>query len=263
MKNHKKAREFCEKEVYMEEGAKERLFDKVKKQIYTANSSNTSLKELMENFGKDLGDKEPKEAIGMLETIYEYLGLKNTQELLEDLQNFRSEWNSTNKDDLFDEVFNSMYRTAQQKHNEYLLKHLETYKEYTVNHEKAKELYNAKDQDKEFLDMVTNKIHGAPNSYTLKGLMRDLGSTFAHDEESEEAIILLEAIYDALGKEQRFIEQYEKISIDDKALPLTEDNKLNSDALFYEALYSMYKVAVHHNDEDLLGRLKEYYPELD
>lgn len=263
MKNHKKAREFCDRGVYMEEGAKERLLDKVKNEIYTANSSNTSLKKLMENLGKDFGDKEPKEAIGILETIYESLESRSIQELLEDFKNLRSEWNSTNKDDLFDEVFNSMYSTAKQKHNEDLLRHLETYKEYTINHEKAKELYNAKDQDKEFLNMVTNKIHDAPGSYTLKGLMRDLGRTFAHDEESEEAIILLEAIYDALDKEQIFIKHNEKISIDDKALPLTEDNKLNSEALFYEALCSMYKAAVHHNDEDLLGRLKEYYPELE
>lgn len=39
--------------------------------------------------------------------------MKNTQELLEDLKNFRSEWNSTNKDDLFDEVFNVQNSTTE------------------------------------------------------------------------------------------------------------------------------------------------------
>lgn len=262
MKNHKKAKEFCEKEIYIGEGTKERLIDTVKNKIYNANSSNTSLKKLMENFGKDFGDKESKEAIGILETIYESLGLKNIQEYICDTKTLHSEWKSTNRDDLFDEAFNSMYDTAKKKNNKDLLKYLETYKEYTVSHDTAKQLYKDGDTEKEFLNMVTEKIHDAPSSYTLKGLMRDLGRTFAHDE-PEEAVILLEAIYDALDKEQTFIIQNTIISIDDKNKPFTEDNKLNSDALFYEALYSMHKVAVQHNDEDLLGKLKEYYPELE
>ncbi|WP_425360536.1 MULTISPECIES: hypothetical protein [unclassified Candidatus Tisiphia] len=254
MKNHKKAKEFCEKGIYMEEGAKARLIDELRNEITNARS----LKEVMQKLGEEYGNKESKMAIGILETMYELLGLKDFQDHIYDLEKFCLEWMLTNRNDLFDEAFNSMHKTAEQKNNEDLLKHLATYNEYIKNHIQAKELYEEIDPYKEYLIMVTDKIHKAPGNYTLKGLMEDLGARFAHNEPAE-AISILEAIYEALSIEKDFIEQ-NQLNLKDKNKSLDEDNKLSIDALFSEAFYSMHEIAERHHDQKLLQKLEECYP---
>ncbi|MCC8483828.1 MAG: hypothetical protein LN561_04710 [Rickettsia endosymbiont of Labidopullus appendiculatus] len=261
MKNHKKAKIFCETTIYTEEGVKERLQSTVKKEIENANELNTSLKRLMEKFGEDFGVKEPKEAIGILETIYESLGFRNIQHYINDSKNLGFEWKNTNRQDLFDEVFNSMYITATQEDNKDLLKHLNTYKEYITNHDIAKELYEQTDTNKEYWFMVVDKIHKAPNHYPLKGLMEELGISFAHSV-PEKAVSILEAIYEALNTEKDFIEQ-NQLNSKEKNESLDMDNKLSIDALFSEAFYNMYEMAEHRNNEDLLQALEEYYPPVD
>lgn len=258
MKNHKKAKEFCKTVIYKEAVDKERLQNTVKTEIENANISNTSLKKLMEKFGEDFGAKEPKEAIGILETIYESLMLRNIQHYINDSENLGFEWKNTNVDDLFDEAFNSMYRTATQKDNKSLLKHLNTYQEYITNHDIAKELYEQTDPDKEYWCMVVDKIHKAPNHYSLKGLVAELGTSFAHSV-PEKAVSILEAIYEALNTEKDFIEQ-NQLNSKEKNKSLDMDDKLSIDALFSEAFYNMYEMAERRNNEDLLQGLEEYYP---
>lgn len=258
MKNHKKAKEFCETVIYRETGAKERLQNTVKKEIENANVSNTSLKRLMEKFGEDYGVKEPKEAIGILETIYESLMLRNIQKYINNSKNLGFEWKGTNVDNLFDETFNSMYRTATQKDNKNLLKYLNTYQEYITNHDMAKELYEQTDPNKEYWFMVVDKIHKAPNHYSLKGLVAELGASFAHSV-PEKAISILEAIYEALDTEKDFIEQ-NQLNSKEKNKSLDMDDKLSIDALFSEAFYNMYEMAEREDNTNLLQALEEHYP---
>ncbi|MFU7502808.1 MAG: hypothetical protein ACE1S7_05245 [Candidatus Tisiphia sp.] len=257
MKNHKKAKKFCETVIYGETGAKERLQNTVRKEIENANESNTSLKRLMEKFGEDFGAKAPKVAIGILETIYESLGVRNIQKYINNSENLGFEWKSTNRQDLFDEAFNSMYRTATQKDNKDLLKHLNTYQEYITNHDIAKELYEQTDPNKEYWFMVVDKIHKSPNHYPLKGLMAELGQSFAHSV-PEKAISILEAIYEALDTEKVFIER-NQLNSKEKNESLDEEDKLSIDALFSEAFYNMYEMAEHRDNEDLLQALEEHY----
>lgn len=134
MKNHEKAKEFCEKEIYIDEGAREDLFDMIYTKITRAPGKYT-LKGLMEDLGTTFAHSEPKEAIGVLEAIYDVLSEPKTQELIHDVVLLNSEWKDTNKEVLFDEAFNNMYTTAKQYHNEDLLKKLETYLEPLHTHE--------------------------------------------------------------------------------------------------------------------------------
>lgn len=258
MKNHKKAKQFYETVICKEAEAKERLQNIVKKEIENANDSNTSLKRLMEKFGEDYGVKEPKEAIGILETIYESLMLRNIRNYINDSKNLGFEWKGTNVDNLFDETFNSMYRTATQKDNKNLLEYLNTYQEYITNHDRAKKLYEKTDPNKEYWFMVVDKIHKAPNHYPLKGLMAELGTSFAHSV-PKKAISLLEAIYEALGTEKDFIEK-NQLNSKEKNESLDMDDPLSTDALFSEAFYNMYEMAEHRNNEELLQALEEHYP---
>ncbi|WP_375319102.1 hypothetical protein [Candidatus Tisiphia endosymbiont of Oplodontha viridula] len=258
MKNHKKAKIFCETVIYKEAGAKEKLQNTVKKEIENANELNTSLKQLMEKFGEDFGVKAPKVAIGILETIYESLGTRSIQNYIDDSENLGFEWKGTNRQNLFDEAFNSMYRTAIQKNNENLLAYLNTYKEYITNHDMAKELYEQTDPNKEYWFMVVDKIHKAPNHYSLKGLMTEIGKSFAHSV-PEKAVSILEAIYEALDTEKDFIEQ-NQLNSKEKNKSLDEEDKLSIDALFSEAFYNMYEMAERRNNEDLLQGLEEHYP---
>ncbi len=252
MKNHKKA-----KKLYEETDPQKKFLEIVVKKIHGMSGDGT-LKGLIESISIEFASDEPKKAIGALEALYEALGSQRIQEYLCDSGPFHSEWKSTNRDNLFDIAFNSMYKTAKQYHKEDVLEQLETYKEYIKNHDKAKKLYEETDPQKEFLIMVVDKIHNAPGKYTLKGLMEDLGARFAHDEPAE-AISLLEAIYEALNIEEEFIEQ-KQLNLEDKNKSLDEDNKLSRDALFSEAFYSMYEIAERHRDQDLLNALEEYYP---
>lgn len=256
MKNHNKAKEFYQNTVEPE--VKKNFMELIQEEIISANSTNTLLQKLMENLGKNFGDKTIEEAIGILETIYESLGLKNVQDLICSLENIRAEWTIINRDDLFDEAFNSMYRTAKQKDNTDLLNYLKSYNTYIKSHAKAKQLYEETDPEKDFLTMVVNKIHDAPGKYTLKGLMSSLGARFAH-EETKEAISLLEAINEALDQEKDFIDQHE-LNLENKNKLLDETNKLSKDMLFDESFDSMYQIALRHYNQDMLNVLKEYYP---
>ncbi|MFU7503516.1 MAG: hypothetical protein ACE1S7_09130, partial [Candidatus Tisiphia sp.] len=72
MKNHEKAREFCEREIYIEEGAEENFFGMISNEVRRA-PGNYTLIELMKDFGTKFAYGQPKDAIGVLEAIYEVL----------------------------------------------------------------------------------------------------------------------------------------------------------------------------------------------
>ncbi len=113
------------------------------------------------------------------------------------------------------------------------------------DHEKAKNLYKTTDPDEDFLSLIVDKIHKAPGCYTLKGLMIEMGHTFVHCE-VQEAINILEAIYEALDKEKDFIIE-NKLDFDDK------------DVLFNEALASMRQGAEENERTELLNELSRLY----
>jgi hypothetical protein len=120
------------------------------------------------------------------------------------------------------------------------------------DHEKAKEIANKIDPDKDYLDMVVDKIYKAPGKYPLYELMESLGTKFV-DYAPGEAITILEAIYEALEKEWLFIQEHEK------QLFIQESNLnpdfLNKDNLFNEAFYNMYQAAENCHKVELLAAL--------
>ena len=113
------------------------------------------------------------------------------------------------------------------------------------NHADAEEIYKKTDPEKDSLKMVIGKIHDAPGGYTLKGLVKELGTEFVHCE-TQEAINILEAIYEALEKEKHFI----------KCNNLDCENR---DELFEEAITRMYKNAKKYDKTELLKALETLY----
>lgn len=126
-KNHKKAREFCEREVYIEEGAEENFFGMISSEVHRALPDHCTLSELMSGFGTEFAYGQPKDAIGILEAIYEVLNHEkafiNINKLnLKDINKPPIEDNTLNNDELFDIAFVSMLKKAEQRENEDLLK---------------------------------------------------------------------------------------------------------------------------------------------
>lgn len=111
------------------------------------------------------------------------------------------------------------------------------------NHKKAKEISIAVDPNGDFLDTVIDKIHDAPGRYTLKGLMESLGFKFVYYS-PQESIAALEAIYDALCKEQQFIK--------DKNLDF-----FDADVSFNEAFNTLYSAAEASHKTELLAALND------
>lgn len=126
MKNHEKAREFCEREIYIEEGAEENFFGMISNEVRRA-PGNYTLIELMKDFGTKFAYGQPKDAIGVLEAIYEVLNHEkefiNREGLnLKDDNRPPDEGNKLSNDELFDEAFNSMLQKVEQRGNGDLLK---------------------------------------------------------------------------------------------------------------------------------------------
>ena len=113
------------------------------------------------------------------------------------------------------------------------------------DHKKAEVISGKIDPHKDFVDMIVDKIHNAPENYTLDGLMKSLAAQFVRYE-PEEAIAALQAIYEALKQEQEFIKQ-ENLSTS------------NIDDLFQEAFSSMYTIAEHSYQLKPVGDLLEQY----
>lgn len=213
----------------------------------------------MEKFGKDYGDKQPEEAIGILEVLFESLGTNDMQKYLYDSKNFHSDWMKTNRRFLFDIAFNSMKRIAEEKSNSGLLKHLNTYTELIVNHNKAQELYKLQDPEGEhcshLVDYIEESIaqHG---KYPLKEMMRDIGFGLIH-EEPEIAIITLEALYEALSMKWNSIVQ-NQLNVEENS-----STTLSIDDLFSLAIYSLDEASNNSPIpfQDTLNALDEFYPE--
>ncbi len=115
------------------------------------------------------------------------------------------------------------------------------------DHKKAKEISVIVDPNGDFLDTVIDKIHDAPGRYTLKGLIESLGSKFAYYD-PKESITALEAIYDALYKEQEFIKK-NKLDFSD------------ADILFNEAFNALYSTAEACHKVELIAALNDFCTE--
>lgn len=101
---------------------------------------------------------------------------------------------------LFDIAFNSMAKTAIDKKNEDLLKHLNTYTELITNHSKAEKLYNQIDPEGGwYCDSVDAIVNTLTSSYKnpLIRMILGFGGGLIHFL-PEEAIGCLEALYEAL-----------------------------------------------------------------
>lgn len=134
MKNHEKARE-----LYEEVDPTKDFLDIVTHEIHEA-VNNYTLKELMESLGVKFVHNEPKEAISLLEAIYE--GLEKEKDFIEqnklnlkDPDKGITEDNMLSRDDLFDEAFDNMHKVAEYYNNEDLLKTLEDYYPLEQPHE--------------------------------------------------------------------------------------------------------------------------------
>lgn len=111
------------------------------------------------------------------------------------------------------------------------------------DHEKAVKISKEVDPDKDFYEMIVDKIHDAPGKYTLKGLVESLGTKSIYYT-PKEAIAMLEAIYEALREQQQFI-LTNRLDLD------------NVDDLFNETFNKIYEIAENHHKVELLAALND------
>ena len=111
------------------------------------------------------------------------------------------------------------------------------------DHEKAVKISKEVDPNKDFYEMIVDKIHDAPGRYTLKGLVESLGTKSIYYT-PKEAIAILEGVYKALREEKQFILN-NKLDLD------------NVDDLFNETFNNMYQIAETHHKVELLAALND------
>jgi|GEM_PF-6017993 len=124
MRNHEKA-----KALYEEVDPTKDFLDMVTHEIHEA-VNNYTLKELMESFGVKFAHNDPKEAISLLEAVYEALEkekdfIEQNKLNIKDPDKGITEDNILSNDDLFDEAFDTIRKVAEYYNNENLLRTLE------------------------------------------------------------------------------------------------------------------------------------------
>lgn len=129
------------------------------------------------------------------------------------------------------------------------------------NHEKAQELYYAKDPEKLLLHMVATTIHDCikENYKSINELFGEMINEVIQDN-PESIICLMEAFYEACLQEKLFITEH--LLADEKYLQAVDDGDkklLDRDILFEDFFIELGNCAKKFNRISVVHMMMEYY----